>query len=91
MVSFSKITKKHNLGILFITVAFIYLLYITVVKHSSPLPPVFCFLYGIGGVILFSEMMDEKKTFVYACELIGFIIAFFLGFQSIFYFNRNNL
>lgn len=85
MFSLSKISNKHNLGILFITAAFIYLLYISVVKHSNPLPPVFCFLYGIGGAILFSEMMDEKKIFVYMCELIGFLIVFFLGFQSLFY------
>ncbi len=72
----------HHLGIAFITLAFIYALYITLKTKKVLMPYMFYLLYGIGGMFIFREMMDQQKHFVYFAELIGFLIAFYLAYHS---------
>lgn len=33
-------------------------------------------------MLIFREMMDQQKHFVYFAELIGFLIAFYLAYHS---------
>ncbi len=72
----------HHLGIFFITLAFIYALYITLKTRKSLMPYMFYLLYGIGGMLIFREMIDQQKHFVYFAELTGFLIAFYLAYHS---------
>lgn len=72
----------HHLGITLITLAFIYALYITLKTRKALMPYMFYLLYGIGGMLIFREMMDQQKHFVYFAELIGFLIAFYLAYHS---------
>ena len=72
----------HHLGITFITMAFIYALYITLTTKKALMPYMFYLLYGIGGMLIFREMIDQQKHFVYYAELVGFLIAFYLAYYS---------
>lgn len=72
----------HHLGITFITMAFIYALYITLTTKKALMPYMFYLLYGIGGMLIFREMIDQQKHFVYYAELVGFLIAFYLAYHS---------
>lgn len=72
----------HHLGISLITLAFMYLLYTTITKNKALLPPLFYFLYGFGGLFIFSEMYDSNKQFVYMAELLGVIMTLGLGIHS---------
>lgn len=72
----------HHLGITFITIAFIYALYITLTTKKALMPYMFYLLYGIGGMLIFREMIDQQKHFVYYAELVGFLIAFYLAYHS---------
>jgi hypothetical protein len=72
----------HHLGITFITLAFIYALYITLKTKKVLMPYMFYLLYGIGGMLIFREMIYQQKHFVYFAELIGFLIAFYLAYHS---------
>jgi hypothetical protein len=76
----------HHLGIFFITLAFIYALYITLKSKKAYMPYAFYLLYGIGGLLIFNEMLNKQKHFVYFAELIGFLIAFYLAYHSYYNF-----
>jgi hypothetical protein len=78
----------HHLGIAFITLALIYLFIITIQNKKAFLPFWFYLLYGIGGFLIFREMMAQAKHFVYYCELIGVIIVFILGIHSFMYYKK---
>lgn len=72
----------QHLGITFITIAFIYALYITLTTKKALMPYMFYLLYGIGGMLIFREMIDQQKPYVYYAELSGFLIAFYLAYHS---------
>lgn len=72
----------HHLGISFITIAFVYALYISLKTNKALMPSMFYVLYGIGGTLIFVEMFGQQKAFVYYAELIGFLIAFYLAYHS---------
>ncbi len=76
----------HHLGILFITLAFLYILIITIIKNKAFVPFWFYLLYGIGGFLIFKEMLEQQKHFIYYSELVGFIIAFSLAIHSFMYY-----
>ena len=80
---------EHHLGIAFITIAILYLVIITIQQNRAFMPYWFYFLYGIGGMLIFIEMLDQEKHFVYFAELIGFILMFILGIHSFFYYDRD--
>jgi hypothetical protein len=76
--------QHHNLGISFITVSFIYLLYETLKSKQSLTPKYFLLLYSIGGFFLMFEMISQSKPFVFYQELVGALITLFLFFYSIY-------
>jgi len=73
---------EHHLGIFFITLAFVYALYMTLHTNKVLMPYMFYILYGIGGALIFIEMHKRQKHFVYFAELAGFLIAFYLAYHS---------
>ena len=78
----------HHLGIAFITVAFVYLFIITMQYKKALLPFWFYLLYGIGGLLIFREMLGKQIHFVYYCELLGVIIAFILAIHSFMHYRK---
>jgi len=72
----------HHLGITFITLAFVYALYVTQKTNNALMPYMFYLLYGIGGMLIFREMQSQQKHFIYFAELAGFSIAFYLAYHS---------
>ena len=74
--------NDHYLGITFITLAFIYALYVTLKTKKALMPYMFYLLYGIGGMLIFREMIDQNKPYVYYAEMTGFLIAFYLAYHS---------
>jgi len=76
----------HKLGISFITLAFIYILIISVINKKPLLPFWFYLLYGIGGMFIFITMLKKHKPFIYYNELIGVLITFILSIHSFIYY-----
>lgn len=74
----------HNLGIAIITIAFVYLLIVTLRNKRTLVPKYFYLLYGIGGLLIMNEMTTQQKPTVIIMELIGAFIALFL-FSYSFY------
>jgi hypothetical protein len=71
----------YNIGLTFITISFIYLLYIQIYyKLSIKIPKVFLILYGIGGLFLVIKNIIEKNIYIAICEFIGCMISFLLLF-----------
>ena len=79
---------EHHLGIAFITMAIVYLFIITIQQNKAFIPFWFYLLYGIGGMLIFIEMLKQKKHFVYFAELVGCILMFVLGIHSFFYYRK---
>ncbi len=75
----------HHLGIFLITLSFMYLLYQTLKNKKSLLPSYFFLLYGIGGLLIMSEMYTQTKPSVVLMELIGALIAIYLFFYSYYH------
>ncbi len=75
----------HHMGISLITLAFIYLLYQTLKNKKSLLPRYFFLLYGIGGLMIMSEMITQTKPTVVIMELLGAFIALYLFFYSYYH------
>lgn len=75
-------SNDHYLGITLITFAFIYALYITLKTKKPLMPFMFYLLYGMGGILIFREMIDQHKPYVYYSEMTGFLIALYLAYHS---------
>ena len=54
--------NDHYLGITFITLAFIYALYVTLKTKKALMPYMFYLLYGIGGMLIFREMKKKGMS-----------------------------
>jgi hypothetical protein len=79
---------EHHLGIAFITIAIIYLFAITIHQNKAFIPFWFYLLYGIGGSLIFIEMLKKQKHFVYFAKLLGCVLMFVLGIHSFFYYKK---
>lgn len=66
----------------------IYLVIITIQQNKAFIPFWFYLLYGIGGMLIFVEMVKQQKPFVYYAELVGFISMFILSFHSFLYYRK---
>jgi len=78
----------HHLGIFFITAALVYIFIITIQNNKAFIPFWFYLLYGIGGMLIYIHMLEQKRHFVYYSELIGFIISFILAIHSFIYYKK---
>ena len=75
----------YKIGLTFITISFIYLLYLQIYyKSSIKLPKVFLLLYGIGCIFLVVKNIIERNIYIATCELIGCLITLIL-----FFLNKN--
>jgi len=79
---------EHHLGIAFITTSIVYLFIITIQQNRAFMPFWFYLLYGIGGMLIFIEMLKNGKHFIYFAELAGFILMFILAIHSFFYYRK---
>lgn len=78
----SIIEEEYNLGLTFITIAFIYLFYVmTYNKKSYKIPKPFLLLYALGGVSLVFKNIGDKHIYITINEMIGVIIALLLYFR----------
>lgn len=70
----------HHLGIITITLSFIYLLIFHMNGGKIVVPTIFFFLYAIGGyLIMYAMYKKQKKYDVSVLELIGATISLYLG------------
>ena len=71
--------SQHNIGITFITLSFIYLIYVmNKSKKNFKLPKPFLLIYGLGGFILGIKNLTDNHKYIAINEFIGCTIAFYL-------------
>jgi hypothetical protein len=77
-----EIEIEYDIGLTFISLAFIYLLYTMIYKKNSfKIPKPFLLLYGIGGIFLIIKNITDDNLYITINEIIGCVIAFILYFQ----------
>ena len=73
---------EYNIGLTFITLAFIYLLYSKLYsKKLIYIPKMFLILYSLGGIFLVIKNIYEKNLYIAICEFIGVFISMILFFM----------
>lgn len=82
LASIQTIETEYNLGLTFITLAFLYLFYVAVyTKKTMVIPKPFLLLYGVGGLFLIVKNISDEHIYISINEIIGCLIAFFLYFK----------
>ena len=72
---------EYDLGLTFISIAFIYLLYAMIVSNKKfKIPKLFLLLYGIGGIFLIIKNIEDDDIYITINEIIGCVISFVLYF-----------
>jgi hypothetical protein len=74
------IETEYDIGLTFITLAFLYLLYSMIISKMYKIPKLFLLLYGIGGIFLIIKNVADDHIYITINELIGCIIVFTLYF-----------
>ncbi len=76
------IETDYNLGLTFITLAFLYLFYVAMyTRETVIIPKPFFLLYGVGGFLLIIKNISDEHIYITINEIIGCFIAFFLYFK----------
>jgi hypothetical protein len=70
----------HHMGLLFITIAFLFLVIHVLLGHVIIVPKLFFILYAIGGTMLIYEMY--MKSTIAIMEFTGVLCALFLAYTS---------
>jgi len=70
----------HHIGLIFITLAFLFLSIRVLLGYIIIVPKLFFILYAIGGTMLIYEM--HMKRAVAVMEFIGVLSALFLSYKS---------
>jgi len=78
----------HNMGIVFINIATLYLLIITIRKKKALVPATFFILEGIGSLLILREMWIDNKPFVIINEILAVIMSIFLAVYSFLYYKK---
>ena len=79
---FQMIEMSYNIGLSFMTLAFIYLFYAVLYSNKSfKIPKLFLLLYAIGGIFLILKNIGDGHTYIAINELIGCTIALVLYFR----------